>query len=40
MSGPSRGGIFISYRREEYSGMAGQLHEWLDVAGTGAPDNE
>jgi hypothetical protein len=35
MSGPSRGGSFISYRREEYSGMAGRLRDWLEGAGSG-----
>jgi hypothetical protein len=29
MSGPSRGGIFISYRRQESAGYAGRLYDRL-----------
>jgi hypothetical protein len=30
MSGPSRGGIFISYRRQESAAYAGRLYDRLD----------
>jgi hypothetical protein len=29
MSAPSLGGVFISYRRQESSGLAGRLYDWL-----------